>query len=110
MSSRFKWLAVIAYGGIALSALALALLIFGFGRVGECSTVDGTWEACTARTNFLTGLLIYPMLSAVVASIVAVFIRPRPGERGKWLAASAILVAPPLCALLLWGLLNLGIR
>jgi hypothetical protein len=110
MSTRFKWLAAITYGGLALSLSALALLILGFGQVGQCSTVDGTWEACETRTTLLSSLVGYPLLSAVVASIVAVCLRPRPGERGKWIAASAILVAPPLGALLLWGLLHLGIR
>lgn len=110
MSTRFKWLAIIAYGGMAVSTLALALLILGFGQVGQCSTVDNTWEQCTFRTELLGQLLVPPMLASVVASLVAAFSRPKAGERGKWIAASSVFVAPLLLGLLLLLLSNLNIQ
>jgi len=110
MSTRFKWLAIVAYGGMAVSTLALVLLILGFGQVGQCSTVDNTWEECSFRTELLGQLLVPPMLASVVASLVAAFTRPKPGESGKWGAASSVFVAPLLLGLLLLLLVNLEVR
>ena len=110
MSARFKWLAILSYGGMAMSTIAFCLLILGFGRVGECSARDNTWDACQFRTNLLSNLIFYPLLIAIIASAIAVIIRPLPGEKGKWVAASAVIFAPALLACLLWFFLNLGIR
>ncbi|SRR6266487_1110468 len=110
MSTRFKWLAIVAYGGMAVSTLALVLLILGFGQVGQCSTVDNTWEACNFRTELLGQLLVPPMLASVVASLVAAFTRPKAGESGKWIAASSVFVAPLLFGLLLLLLVNLNVQ
>jgi hypothetical protein len=110
ISPRFKLLAILAYGGVAISVLAVILLILGFGRVGQCSTVDNTYEACDFRTSLLASLAGYPLLLATISSVVALCLRRRPGEKGKWVAASSFLVAPVLLGLLLWGLLHLGIR
>lgn len=110
MSTRFKWLAIISYGGILLSVVAVVLLFLGFGRVGDCSTQDNTWDACNERTDFLATLTFCPLLMAVLASTATLFVRRRPGEKGKWVAGSAFLVAPLMLACLIWFFLHLGIR
>ena len=110
ISPRFKLLAILAYGGITISVMAAILLILGFGRVGQCSTVDNTYAACDFRTDVLASLVGYPLLLATICSIVALCLRRRPGEKGKWVAASSFLVAPVLLGILVWGLLHLGIR
>ena len=110
MSRRFVWLAVVAYGGIGLSVAALLLLILGFGQVGQCSTVDNTWEACMFRTDLLASLTFFPPMASIVAAAIALGLKRQPGEKGKWLAASAFLFAPVLLAVLIWGALHLGIR
>jgi len=50
------------------------------------------------------------MLLSVVASLVAAFTRPKAGERGKWIAASSVFVAPLLFGLLLLLLINLNVH
>jgi hypothetical protein len=104
------WLGVAAYGGIVLSIAALLLLILGFGQVGKCSAVDNTWEACEFRTDMLASLIFFPPMGSIVAAGIALALKRQPGEKGKWLAASAFLVAPLLLAVLIFGALNLGIR
>ena len=110
MSRRFMWFGVIAYSGILASVAALALLILGFGRVGQCSTVDNTWEACQFRTDLLASLIIPPLLVSVLTACLAIGIRRQPGEKGRWLAASALIVAPLLLGLVMLGALSLGIQ
>jgi hypothetical protein len=110
VSRRFIALALVAYGGIFLSVTALILLILGFGRVGQCSSVDNTWDACMERTDILATLIFSPPIVSILAAIIALAIRREPGEKGRWAAASALFVAPLLLAVLLWGAMNLGIK
>jgi len=110
VSRRFIWLAVVAYGGVMLSLAALLLLILGFGQVGQCSTVDNTWEACQSRTDLLVSLIFVPPIGSFGAAAIAFFLKPRPGEKGKWLAASPFVIAPVLVAMVIWGALHLGIK
>jgi len=110
MSRRFKLLAIFSYGGVILSFTAVVLWILGFGQVGQCSSVDNTWDDCMRRTDFLGGMMFYPLLAAIITSTIAVFTRPLPGEKGKWAAASAFLIAPVFAAALIWMFMHLGIK
>jgi hypothetical protein len=110
MSRRFIWLALIAYGGIIVSLIALVLFILGFAQVGQCSSVDNTWEACMFRENLLASLGFFPLLGSSAAAVIALCLKRKPGEKGKWMAASAFLVAPFLIVLIVWGLMHSGIK
>lgn len=95
--NRFRILAAIGY-----SALGMSLWAFFMWGSPSISSENLGWEGWNRWIEILSSVLDAGLFIALIASVVAIFLRPRPGETGKWIA-----VAPFFLALLIFGFLLL---